>query len=390
LEDITRRLGVLSAEVEKREGEHWRKIFRASGALSREHYPKHVEVIEATRTCREVLVAGANRVGKSELGAYLVAVCATGEYPGWWSGKRFDGPVQIWVGSDSAKTLRDPVMSKLLGPSGAPHEGTIPPRCVVGTSAWTGLPGLVEMIRVRHESGGVSTIGLRSYDQGREAWQGTSRHLLWLDEEPPEDVYGEALLRTLDCNGVVLLTMTPMQGWTRLVEGFLSDGGKANTARHVVTIGWDDVPHLDAGAKADLAGSIPAYQRDARMKGIPMLGAGAIYPVPESEMVCAPVVLAPHWPRVYGMDVGWNRTAAVWGAWDRDADVVYVYAEHSRGQAEPSIHADAIRARGAWVPGVIDPASRGRSQGDGTQLIQTYRELGLHLVPANNAVEAGI
>ncbi|MEO5369572.1 MAG: hypothetical protein H7833_05790 [Magnetococcus sp. DMHC-1] len=96
------------------------------------------------------------------------------------------------------------------------------------------------------------------------------------------------------------------------------------------------------------------------------------------------------WPKVYALDVGWQRTAAVWGAWDREADVVYLYSEHYRGQAEPSVHAAAVRARGDWIPGVIDPAARGRSQKDGESLLQAYRDLGLHLEPADNAVEAGI
>jgi hypothetical protein len=64
--------------------------------------------------------------------------------------------------------------------------------------------------------------------------------------------------------------------------------------------------------------------------------------------------------------------------------------EHYRGQAEPSVHAEAIKARGAWIPGVCDPAARGRSQQDGQQLIQMYKDLGLDLEVANNAVEAGI
>jgi Terminase RNaseH-like domain len=40
--------------------------------------------------------------------------------------------------------------------------------------------------------------------------------------------------------------------------------------------------------------------------------------------------------------------------------------------------------------GVIDPAARGRSQVDGTRLIEQYSELGLLLAPAENAVEAGL
>ena len=129
-------------------------------------------------------------------------------------------------------------------------------------------------------------------------------------------------------------------------------------SKFVVGATWDDVPHLTPEQKAELWGSIPPYQRDARSKGIPQLGSGAIYPAPESEIVVDPFEIPLHWPRGYGLDVGWNRTAAVWGAHDRDTDVVYLWSEHYRGQAEPSIHAAAIRARGAWMQGTVDPALR--------------------------------
>ena len=54
------------------------------------------------------------------------------------------------------------------------------------------------------------------------------------------------------------------------------------------------------------------------------------------------------------------------------------------------MHAAAIKSRGDWVHGAIDSASRGRSQVDGEQLLQSYTDLGLHLSPADNAVESGI
>lgn len=158
----------------------------------------------------------------------------------------------------------------------------------------------------------------------------------------------------------------------------------------VVGATWDDVPHLSKEQKDELWASIPAYQRDARSKGIPQLGSGAIYPVPESDIVCDPFDTPVYWPRSYGMDVGWNRTAAVWGAHDRDTDTVYLYSEHYRGQAEPAVHAAAIRARGEWQQGAIDPASRGRGQKDGEQLLQNYLDLGLLLTKAENGVEAGL
>jgi hypothetical protein len=154
---------------------------------------------------------------------------------------------------------------------------------------------------------------------------------------------------------------------------------------------WDATPHLSDQAKADLLASIPIYQRDARTKGVPQLGAGAIYPVPETDIACDPIEIPKHWPRCYALDVGWNRTAVLWAAWDREGDIVYLYSEYYRGQAEPAVHGVAINSRGKWIPGVIDPAARGRSQVDGAQLMSIYKDdLGLDLVPAENAVEAGI
>jgi hypothetical protein len=90
------------------------------------------------------------------------------------------------------------------------------------------------------------------------------------------------------------------------------------------------------------------------------------------------------------MDVGWNYTAAVWGAHDRDTGTIYLYHEYKRGQVEPTIHAAAIKAPGDWINGFIDPASRGRSQKDGAQLYEDYKALGLKLHFADNGVEAGL
>lgn len=161
-------------------------------------------------------------------------------------------------------------------------------------------------------------------------------------------------------------------------------------SKWAIGITWDDVPHLSAEDKSELWSSIPPHQRDARTKGIPALGSGVIYPVSEDSYIIDPFKIPEWWPRAYALDVGWNRTAAVWGAWNRENDTVYLYDEYYVSEAPPQVHADAIRGRGAWVPGVIDPASRGRSQIDGRALMEEYQALGLDLMPANNEVEAGI
>ena len=165
---------------------------------------------------------------------------------------------------------------------------------------------------------------------------------------------------------------------------------EVSDSKYVVMATWDDAPHLGKEEKQELWAAIPPHQRDARSKGVPQLGSGAIYPILEEDFVVRDFRMPVHWPRGYGLDVGWNRTAAVWGAHDRESDIVYLYAEHYRSHAEPVVHAEAVKARGKWMVGAIDPASRGRSQVDGKQLFGAYEDLGLNLVAADNAVEAGI
>ena len=153
-------------------------------------------------------------------------------------------------------------------------------------------------------------------------------------------------------NGLIMLTFTPLLGMSEVVLAFLP-GGKldattqgSTSTKFVVMATWDDAPHLDDAAKKELWNSIPPYQRDARSKGIPQLGAGAIYPVPESDLLVDPFTVPSHWPQGYGMDVGWNYTAAVWGAHDREHDCLYLTHGYKRSHAEPPIHVCAIRAPG--------------------------------------------
>lgn len=380
-----------------------RKLFsyyQETGPLRRELYPKHMAFFEAGATHRERAFVAANRIGKTEGGGgYELALHLTGRYPKWWKGRRFSRPVSAWAAGDTAKTVREIIQNKLLGRPSEKGTGLIPAEYLERTTPKHGVPEAVDTIYVKHISGGMSQAVLKSYDQKREAFQGTEQDVIWLDEEPPLDVYTECLLRTMDTsglgkhNGLVMLTFTPLMGMSETVMQFLPGGEiteRQDGSRCVIMAGWDDVPHLTESVKAEMLASIPPFQRDARSKGIPQLGAGAIYPVPESDFVVDDFALPDHWPRAYGMDVGWNRTAAVWAAWNRETDTVYLYTDHYRGQAEPAIHATGIKAKGDWIHGVIDPASRGRGQQDGLQLFQMYTDLGLHLELANNAVESGI
>lgn len=149
--------------------------------------------------------------------------------------------------------------------------------------------------------------------------------------------------------------------------------------------------------RSDQLRDMDPHLRDARTRGIPFLGAGAVYPVATDTFEIKQFAIPDSWPRVFGMDVGWNRTAAIWGAWDRSSDILYLYDEHYVGEENPNVHANAIMGylsvgnlRAKWIPGVIDPASNGRSQKDGEQLFRTYLGLGLNIETAVNAVDAGV
>lgn len=365
-----------------------------TGPLRRELYVKHMEFFRLGARIKQRLALCANRVGKTEgMGGYEMACHLTGQYPPWWEGRRFRKPVTAWVAGETAKDVRDSIQLKLCGPLHQLGTGLIPGDSIGRFTSRSGVPDAIDTLYVRHASGGQSTCVFKSYEMGRESFQAADVDVLWLDEEPPLSIYTEAVTRTMTTLGLVMLTFTPLLGMSETVMQFLPGGEIAerrDESRAVIMATWDDAPHLTEQMKRDMLATYPPFQRDARSKGIPQLGSGAIYPVPESEILVDPFEIPAHWPRVYALDVGWNRTAALWLAHDRESQTVYGYAEHYRGQAEPSVHASAVRARGDWIPGVIDPAARGRSQRDGEQLLQDYIDLGLHLTPAENAVEAGL
>lgn len=366
------------------------------GLLRREAYPKHMSFFDAGATYRERLMLAANRVGKTEgVGGYELALHLTGQYPDWWKGRRFQRAVTAWAAGDTSQTVRDIIQGKLLGQIGQWGTGLIPGDSIERIVRRAGgVPDSVDSIFVKHARGAFSRLVLKSYDQGRESFQGTEQDIIWLDEEPPLDIYTECLLRTMTNNGMVMLTFTPLLGLSEVVLYFLPGGklGESQANKFVVMATWDDAPHLSDEAKEQLWNSIPAYQRDARSKGIPQLGSGAIYPVPEDEISVVPFQIPPHYPRCWGMDTdqgaGW--TAVVWMCKDPETGTCFVYDVYKRSRAELPVHVSAIKQRGEWIPGVADAAALRVTEKDAAQLIALYRGAGLDVSLPDKSVEAGI
>lgn len=407
------------------------------GPLRRDLYPKHMAFMAAGKTWKQRAFLAGNRSGKTDVAAYETVCHLTGQYPEWWKGRVFDGPTEWWAAGDTAGTVRDILQVAMLGPTSTIETkewaGMIPRTMVYDIARKPGVPLAVSTVWVRHKTGGMSSLDFRSYDQKREAFQGTARSGIWLDEEPPEDIYGECLVRTMTTDGLVLVTFTPLQGLTPFIASWLersvvevldeygrsqlrpaksevfkgiesadmpdeSDFEKVaapkeeKSSRYIVMASWDECVHLTEEAKDAMLLEFPPHQRDARSKGIPALGSGVIYPIPESEIKVAPFEIPPSWPRGYGMDIdagaGW--TAALWAAHDRTANVYYVYDCYKRSHAEPVIHAEAIKARGKWIPGVADAAALLVTAGDVEQMLSVYRRLGLNIVLPQKGVEAAI
>jgi len=379
-----------------------------AGPLRRELYPRHLEFFALGKDHPTRCFMAGNRTGKTEGGGGYELTChLTGYYPEWWQGHRFDKPIDAWAAGDTGDTVRDIIQAKLVGAKDNEGTGLIPGDAIVDLSYRRNSNDLLDYIDVQRyrqlksgtwDKAGVSRLGFKSYEQGRKTFQGTEKDVIWLDEESDAGIRAECALRLMTTRGLLIETFTPLKGLTPIVLTYLEDGRPPTEGNRTVTspdralvmAGWDDVPHLPDAEKGRMMRESEPHLRLARSKGIPSIGSGAIYPIAEEEIVCDPFELPEHWPRAYGMDVGWNRTAAVWGAFDAETDTWYLYSEHYRGQAEPSIHADSIKGRGEWINGTIDPAARGRAQKDGEQLLETYTDLKLNLTPADNAREAGI
>lgn len=372
-------------------------MFPETGKYNRFLYPKHMQFFEAGAAYRERCFMAGNRIGKTEGGAYETTCHLTGRYPEWWTGRRFEKPVRFWAAGKTNETTRDIVQAKLLGEityasgrKGVTGTGMIPGEDI-GTITWKqGVPDMVDTVKIKHVSGGWSKLGFKSYQQGRGSFEGTEQDGVWLDEEPPIEIYGECLIRTATTGGIIYITFTPLEGMSETVMAFLPNGlpdakdavsSKVSDSKYLVMAGWDDVPHLEEKTKRELLEATPPYLREARSKGYPVLGSGRIFPVDEETIKVASFVLPDSWPRICALDFGWDHPSAmIWLAWDRDNDIVYVYDCLRVRETTPEQQAPLILSRGDWIPVAWPHDGLNTEKGSGEQLAELYRKAGVNML----------
>ena len=290
-----------------------------------------------------------------------------------------------------------------------------------------------------------STLYIMSNEQGFGAFSGSSRHGVHLDEEHDLEVYSECLTRTATTEGLMMTSFTPLSGITRTVMKLLPEFREqaeieeriydAQTGRfdelrpeeeegdsdedaldaqileeekpiqrsadglgqwvtnhlYVMRVGWQDKPpHLTKKEMEIQIETTPPFLRDAKTKGIPVLGSGRVYPIDIEMLKVEPFQIPSHWPRAFALDPGVRATAAIWGAFNADEERWYLYREYKEGYAPPYLHAQRIKGADDWIPGVVDPAGIARSPTDGLSIVEQYRTAGLNITPAENSVSAGI
>jgi len=358
----------------------------------------------STENKQKALMA-ANRIGKSDIMAWEVVAHATGEYPEWYEGRKWDRPTLIVCGGKTNQQVKDVAQTKLLGePSDPSQRGTafIPASKLGKTARKAGIPDALSSVLVQHISGGWSKISFISYDSGKEGWMGFSADFVALDEEPPQDIYSQALRSTVDRGGVVSLTFTPENGVTDVVRQYQESIKKGQM---IMNATWDDAPHITEEVKQQMLDALPPHERKMRSMGQPTLGSGMVFPVAEDDLTCEAFDIPNHWAHVAALDFGYDHpTAWVHLAWDKDEDVVYVVDCYTKSRETPRVHGHNIRARGGkWIPTQYPHDAGIHDKTSGETLKQNYITEGLNMAAecfknppdpltgkSTNGVEAGI
>lgn len=377
-------LGALEAAVESE-----RQKRQARNRISRyEPYPKQKAFHDYGRTCRQRLLRAGNQQGKTFSGAMEMAMHLTGDYPPWWEGRRFTHPVSAWAACDTGETTRDNPQRALMGPQGAWGTGAIPLAALIETKRGQGVGDLIDTVSVRHVSGGTSLLGFKRYDQGRQAWQGPAKHVIWCDEEPPEEIYNEALARLIATDGMLYTTFTPLLGMSRVVTRLMKGHDGVTCADVNMTL--EDARHISPDRHRDVISAFPEHERDARISGIPALGSGRVFPVSSADIRCRAFDIPEDWPVIGGLDFGWDHPfAAVKLAWDRDGDCVYVTQAWRARRQTPAMHASALRKWGHDLPWAWPHDGLATDKGSGRQLMAIYQDEGLEMVPVHATHASG-
>ena len=344
------------------------------------------ELANCSSNHAQILAMCANQIGKTTTGAWITACHLTGLYPKDWIGHKFDKPIKAWACGVSNESTRNILQMNLLGTPGVPSEqgtGFIPKHCILETTRKPQVPNAIQTVLVQHHcpvsgnKNGVSTLDFKAYEQGEPKFMGIPIHWNWLDEQPSDGIYKQCITRTVATGGITMMTFTPESGLNETIRQFMHD---IQPGQKLIQATWEDVTHVSDERKGQLLAQYNKYERDMRTKGIPIFGTGMVFMIPDDEIMIDPIELPSEWPRLAGLDFGWDHpTAVIWMAWDRETDTCYFYSEYRQSQRTAQNHAPAIKARGQWIPCVWPHDGVSHEKATGTPLADEFRKEGVNM-----------
>ncbi len=264
MDEIREKIKRIEAEQKKRAD----RDFLARYNTGRKKHKKQLAFHRSKKRNRWVF--GGNRSGKTECGAAECIYLARGVHP-----YRKNKPdVFGWVVSPTAQVQRDVAQKKILHYLRPDWIADI-----VMTSGRKDAPaaGIIDQIYVKNVFGGISVIGFKSCDQGRERFQGSSLDFVWFDEEPPEDIYDECRMRVLDKRGDIFGTMTPLKGLTFVYERIYLNP-KNDPEIWYEFMEWADNPYLSKSEIALLESTLDETTLQSRRYGKFCAREGLVYP----------------------------------------------------------------------------------------------------------------
>ncbi len=339
-------------------------------------------------------VFGGNRSGKTECGAVESVYMARGIHP---YRKNRDN-VFGWVVSLSQQVQRDVAQSKILQ--------YLNPEWIDDVIMLSGRKdsiknGVIDQIKIKNVFGGISTIGFKSCDQGREKFQGSSLDFVWFDEEPPKDIYEECRMRVLDKNGDIFGTMTPLKGLTFIYdEIYLNRSNSPDIWYEFME--WADNPFLDKKEVKKLTATLSDTELESRRYGKFRSDTGLVYTeFDENVHVIEPFDVPYDWQDVLSIDPGLNNPLSChWYCVDYDGNI-YVVAEHYEAKRDIGYHAGKINEISdiiGWhrdgkgrIVALIDSAANQRTLASQKSVTELFYEYGIVANPkVNKDLFAGI
>ena len=333
---------------------------------------------------------GGNRSGKTECGAVETVWLARGIHPYRENRKGVHG----WVVSVSYEVQRDVAQNKIL------HY--LNPEWIEDVIMHTGSKGspstgIIDTIIVRNVFGGLSKIGFKSADQGREKFQGASLDFVWFDEEPPYDVYQECKMRVLDKKGDLFGTMTPLKGLTWVYDEIYLNKFN-NKEVFYIQMEWADNPFLDKQEIEALSASLDKGTLDMRRYGNFSCASGLVYPEFNASIhVIEPFDVPKEWYDKISVDPGLkNPLSAHFYCRDYD-DNIYVIAEHYQSGKDVAFHAKKIidiadslswhRGKDGKLEVLMDSAAKQRTLASDKSVAELFYE---HGIDANCNVDKNV